>query len=79
MSQIRTTSMAKKFPWRAVFRLAMTHGLSPEQAWRMTPGEILSLMPSRSDGADSKMSRARLADLMARYPNEAPAESGAAQ
>ena len=73
MSQVDATDENRKFPWRSVFRLAMTQGLSPEQAWRMTPGEILAYLPPTLSGEAEtqphEMTATRLAALMARYPD----------
>jgi len=81
MSRIRAIDADTKFPWRSVFRLAMTQGMSPEQAWRMTPGEILACLPAAGNGeaeAQAKeMTPTRLAALMARYPDaEAVTDAG---
>ncbi len=38
----------QKFPWRRLFRLAMAHGISPDNVWAMTPAEVLAgLQPAR--------------------------------
>ena len=81
MSRIKATDADKKFPWRSVFRLAMSQGVSPDQAWRMTPGEILACLPRAGNGeaeAQAKeMTPTRLAALMARYPDvETAADCG---
>lgn len=74
MSQFDTRDAKQKFPWRSVFRLAMTQGLPPEQAWRMTPGEILACLPRGLSGKTDDMASNRLTALMARYPDvETPA------
>lgn len=57
----------RHFPWRSIFRLAMAHGVPPEQVWRMTPVELMALMPE-TDG--DMMTQSRLEALMARYPDK---------
>ena len=68
-----------EFPWRSIFRLAMAQGLSPDDTWRMTPAEILTLLPDtaqhtarhtarHTEGKDAgAMTPARLQALLAHY------------
>lgn len=45
----------------------MAHGVPPEQVWRMTPVELMALMPESDEGM---MTQSRLEALMARYPDK---------
>jgi uncharacterized phage protein (TIGR02216 family) len=64
--------------WPGLLRAALTRpalgglGLRPEEFWRLTPAE-LALMLGIEPGKGGAMTRGRLAELVARYP-DAPAK-----
>ena len=59
--------------WPGLMRAGMTGlGLTPDQFWSLTPAE-LALMLGVEPGKGGAMTRDRLAELVARYP-DAPAK-----
>lgn len=55
-----------RFPWVALFRLAVLHGICPTRIWQMCPGEIMSVLPqdTASQPAHAPMRRRDLQALM---------------
>jgi uncharacterized phage protein (TIGR02216 family) len=60
------------FPWRAVMALGFGRlRLSSEAFWGMTPRELAAAIDGLRGHAGETMARAALAELMARYPDQA--------
>ncbi len=59
--------------WPRLMRLGMVRlGLAPDVFWDLTPAELFLL--AGVDGAPAALTRAGLADLLARFPDAAPAK-----
>ena len=57
-----------RFDWAALMRAGIRGaGLSPEAFWRLTPVELLLILGVEAGAVP--MTRARLAELAARYPD----------
>lgn len=67
--------------WSGLMRAGLHGlGLKPAEFWALTPAELsmmLGLDPASDGGASGSMSRTRLAELAARFP-DAPVNSGRA-
>jgi uncharacterized phage protein (TIGR02216 family) len=57
------------FDWPALMRAGLQGlGLKPDEFWRLTPAELL-LMLGLEGGGSAVLSRGRLAELSARFPD----------
>jgi uncharacterized phage protein (TIGR02216 family) len=55
--------------WASLMRIGLTHlRLLPDQFWQLTPVELM-LMAGLEPGTTPTMTRARLDDLCAQYPD----------
>jgi uncharacterized phage protein (TIGR02216 family) len=63
--------MREPFPWKDAigFGLGVLR-LSPEAFWRMTPRELAAAIETVRGRVVAPLGRARLDDLMRRYPDE---------
>lgn len=55
-----------RFPWIALFRLALAHGLTPETVWRMTPAHLFALLGVPEE---TPMLRDELSRLIDQFPD----------
>lgn len=65
--------MARGFDWPALMAQALGRGglgLTPEQFWRLTPAELRLMLGL--DAGPSPLTRARLAELAAAFPDAVP-------
>ena len=66
--------MSAGFDWPGLMRAGMCGlRLTPDQFWRLTPAELL-IMLGLDAGGGSRMGRARLLELAARYPDTTPGQ-----
>lgn len=58
------------FPWQAAMQVGFgVLKLSPDAFWRMTPRELAAAITALGGGARDTINRARLAELMRRFPD----------
>lgn len=55
------------FAWRELLRAGCALGLSPRDVWDLTPAELAFLLGR--DGSGAPLSRARLEELAAAFPD----------
>jgi uncharacterized phage protein (TIGR02216 family) len=59
-----------RFDWPALMRAGLQGlRLKPDEFWRLTPAELL-VMLGLEGGGNGALSRGRLAELSARFPDE---------
>lgn len=59
----------RAFDWRGLMRAGLCDlGLTPDQFWRLTPAELLIMLGL--DGGPAPLSRARLEELAAAFPDK---------
>lgn len=57
-----------RFDWRSLLRAGLMAGLPLREVWRLTPAELAFLVGR--EGAGAPLSRARLEELAAAFPDE---------
>lgn len=58
------------FDWPALMQAGLSGlGLHPDDFWRLTPAE-LRLLLGNAPGAETRLGRARLDELLATYPDD---------
>lgn len=57
-----------KFDWVGLLRAGVSLGLRPSDVWALTPAE-LALMLGKDGGSAGPLSRARLEELAAAFPD----------
>lgn len=58
------------FPWEAAMQVGFgVLKLSPDAFWRMTPRELAAAISALRGGADEPIRRARMDELMRRFPD----------
>lgn len=62
--------MARSLDWHGLMRAGLHGlGLSPEAFWKLTPFELSLMLGVGAGEASAPMSRSRLDELMARWPD----------
>ena len=61
------------FDWAALLRVGVELGYRPAQFWQLTPAELTFLLGR--DGGAAPLSKARLEELAAAFPDMAEGES----
>lgn len=68
--------MSDRIAWADLLRVGLGQlRLSPEQFWSLTPAEFFA-MAGLSETPLPRMSRGRMAELLARYPDQNTRETG---
>lgn len=57
-----------RFAWKELLRAGCALGMAPRDVWELTPAELAFLLGK--DGAEPPLSRARLEELAAAFPDE---------
>lgn len=57
-----------RFAWSDLLRAGCALGLAPSEIWRLTPAELAMLLGK--DGKGAALSRARLEELAAAFPDD---------
>ncbi len=57
-----------RFAWSELLRAGCALGLRPREVWDLTPAELAFLLGK--DGSGAPLSRARLEELAAAFPDE---------
>lgn len=58
-----------RFDWAGLLRAGLARGLPPREVWRLTPAELAFLLGKA--GGPPALTRARLEELAAAYPDTA--------
>ncbi len=57
-----------RFAWGELLRAGCALGMTPRDVWELTPAELAFLLGK--DGSSAPLSRARLEELAAAFPDE---------
>lgn len=58
-----------RFRWKELLRAGCALGMTPRDVWDLTPAELAFLL-GRDGGGGAPLSRARLEELAAAFPDE---------
>lgn len=61
-----------RFDWAGLLRAGLARGLAPREVWRLTPAELAFLLGKA--GGPPALTRARLEELAAAYPDRVSEE-----